>query len=246
MEMLQTENLTKQFGGLTAVDKVNLRIRANQLTSIIGPNGAGKTTLFNLLTGLLPSSGGRTFFEGKEITGLPSHRIVKVGIARSFQIVNSFMELSLFENIRLSVQAEQGHGFEMLSSIASFGELNDRTQEIVKVLGLEGKEESLVQKLSYGDKRVLEIGIALASRPRLLLLDEPTSGLASRDTGRITEFIKDLATRLTIAVIEHDMNLVLTLSDHIVVLHQGQIIAEGPPQTIRENDMVQEAYLGGL
>jgi branched-chain amino acid transport system ATP-binding protein len=246
MDMLRTENLTKRFGGLTAVNKVNLRIQENQLTSVIGPNGAGKTTLFNLLTGLLPSSGGRIFFEGKEITGLPPYKIVKVGIGRSFQIINSFTDLSLFENIRLAVQAEKGHGFEMLSSIASFRDLNERTLEIIKSLGLDGKEDILVKNLSYGDKRVLEIGIALASRPRLLLLDEPTSGLASRDTGRITEFIKNLAKDLTIVVIEHDMNLVLTISDHIVVLHQGQIIAEGAPQAIRQNNEVQEAYLGGL
>ena len=246
MHMLETENLTKKFGGLTAVNKVNLRIQANQLTSVIGPNGAGKTTLFNLLTGLLPSSDGRIFFEGKEITGLPPYKIVKVGIGRSFQIINSFTDLSLFENIRLAVQAEKGHGFEMLASIGAFSDLNARTLEIIRALGLEGKEDVLVKNLSYGDKRVLEIGIALASRPRLLLLDEPTSGLASRDTGRITQFIKDLAKDLTIVVIEHDMNLVLTISDHIVVLHQGQIIAEGVPQAIRENNDVQEAYLGGL
>ena len=246
MHMLETENLTKRFGGLTAVNKVNLRIQTNHLTSVIGPNGAGKTTLFNLLTGLLPSSGGRIFFEGKEITGLPPYKIVKVGIGRSFQIINSFTDLSLFENIRLAVQAEKGHGFEMLSSIAAFKDLNERTLEIIRALGLEGKEDILVKNLSYGDKRVLEIGIALASKPRLLLLDEPTSGLASRDTGRITEFIKDLAKNLTIVVIEHDMNLVLTISDHIVVLHQGQIIAEGAPQAIRQNNDVQEAYLGGL
>jgi branched-chain amino acid transport system ATP-binding protein len=246
MEIFKTERLTKRFGGLIAVNQVDIGFEENRLTSIIGPNGAGKTTLFNLLTGLIKPDDGKIYFRGKEITELPPHRIVREGIARSFQISNVFIELPLFENIRIAVQAEKGHGFEMLSSINSLDEVNGRAIDIIKAIGLDGKENIIVKNLSYGDKRILEIGIALASNPKVLLLDEPTSGLASRETGRMTEFIQGLSRGLTLIVIEHDMNLVLSISDHIIVLHQGKVIAEGTPDGIKQNDEVQEAYLGGL
>lgn len=246
MEIIKTENLTKRFGGLVAVNNVDLTVEENRLTSIIGPNGAGKTTLYNLLIGLMKPDGGQIYFRGKNITGYPPHRIVKEGIARSFQILNIFTELSLFENIRIAVQAERGHGLEMLSSTGSLDEVNARSFEIIKNTGLDGKEHIAAKNLSYGDRRILEIGIALASSPKLLLLDEPTSGLASRETGSMTDFIQGLARDLTVVVIEHDMNVVLSISDHIAVLHQGKVIAEGTPDEVRQNDEVQEAYLGGL
>lgn len=246
MEIIKTKSLTKRFGGLVAVNNVDLNIEENRLTSIIGPNGAGKTTLYNLLIGLLKPDGGKIYFKGQDITGYPPHRIIKEGIARSFQILNIFNELPLFENIRIAVQAEKGHGLEMLSSINSLNEVNDRSFEIIKAIGLNGKENITAKNLSYGDRRILEIGIALASNPKLLLLDEPTSGLASKETGKMADFIQNLAKDLTIVVIEHDMSIVLSISDHIVVLHQGRIIAEGMPDQIRKNDEVQEAYLGGL
>jgi branched-chain amino acid transport system ATP-binding protein len=246
VEIIKTENLTKRFGGLVAVNNVDLTVEENRLTSIIGPNGAGKTTLYNLLIGLMKPDGGQIYFRGKNITGYPPHRIVKEGIARSFQILNIFTELSLFENIRIAVQAERGHGLEMLSSTGSLDEVNARSFEIIKNTGLDGKEHIAAKNLSYGDRRILEIGIALASSPKLLLLDEPTSGLASRETGSMTDFIQGLARDLTVVVIEHDMNVVLSISDHIAVLHQGKVIAEGTPDEVRQNDEVQEAYLGGL
>jgi len=246
VEIIRTENLTKRFGGLVAVNNVDLTIEDNRLSSIIGPNGAGKTTLYNLLIGLIKPDGGQIYFRGKNITRYPPHKIVKQGIARSFQILNIFTELSLFENIRLAVQAERGHGLEVLSSTDSLDEVNERSFEIIKNIGLDGKEKIAAKNLSYGDRRILEIGIALASKPKLLLLDEPTSGLASRETGNMTNFIQNLAKDLTIVVIEHDMNIVLSISDHIAVLHQGRVIAEGNPEEIRQNDEVQEAYLGGL
>jgi len=246
VEIIKTKNLTKRFSGLVAVNNVDLMIEENRLTSIIGPNGAGKTTLYNLLIGLLKPDSGEIYFKGKDITGYPPHIIVKEGIARSFQILNIFNELSLFENIRIAVQAEKGHGLEMLSSLNALREVNQRSFEIIKAIGLEGKENVTAKNLSYGDRRILEIGIALASNPKLLLLDEPTSGLASRETGKMADFIQNLSKDLTVVVIEHDMNVVLSISDHIVVLHQGRIIAEGKPDQIRQNDEVQEAYLGGL
>jgi branched-chain amino acid transport system ATP-binding protein len=246
VEIIRTKNLTKRFGGLVAVNSVDLMIEENRLTSIIGPNGAGKTTFFNLLTGLMQPDGGKIYYKGEDITGSPPHRIVKEGIARSFQLLNIFNELTLFENIRIAVQAERGHGLEMLSFINSLNEVNERSLEIIKTIGLEGKENITAKNLSYGDRRILEIGIALASNPKLLLLDEPTSGLASRETGKMAEFIQNLAKDLTIVVIEHDMSIVLSISDHIAVLHHGKVIAEGAPDQIKHNDEVQEAYLGGL
>ena len=246
MEILRTHSLTKRFNGLVAVDDVSLTIEAGRLTSIIGPNGAGKTTLFNLLTGLLKPDNGIIYFEGDDITRLPPYRIVKQGIARSFQLLNIFNDLSLFENIRITVQAAQGHGLEILSSTRSLEEVDQKTLEIVEAIGLQGKENFLAKNLSYGDRRVLEIGVALASHPKLLLLDEPTSGLASKDTGRMTEFINHLAKDLTVVLIEHDMNIVLSISDHVIVLHQGRVIAQGTPDEIRSNEEVQDAYLGGL
>ena len=207
MQILRTEHLTKRFGGLVAVNQVDLAFEDNRLTSIIGPNGAGKTTVFNLLTGLMQPDGGKIYYKEKDVTGYAPHRIVKEGIARSFQLLNIFNELTLFENIRIAVQAEKGHGLEMLSSINSLKEVNNQTYEIIKSVGLNGKENITAKNLSYGDRRILEIGITLASNPEILLLDEPTSGLASRETGRMTEFIQNLSKGLTIIVIEHDMNL---------------------------------------
>lgn len=246
MQILRTKQLTKRFGGLVAVNQVDLAFENNRLTSVIGPNGAGKTTVFNLLTGLMQPDGGKIYYKEKDITGYAPHRIVKEGIARSFQLLNIFNELTLFENIRIAVQAERGYGLEMLSSINSLKEVNHQADEIIKNVGLSGKESITSKNLSYGDRRILEIGITLASNPKILLLDEPTSGLASRETGRMTEFIQNLSKGLTLIVIEHDMNLVLSISDHIIVLHQGKVIAEGTPEHIKQNDEVQEAYLGGL
>jgi ABC-type branched-subunit amino acid transport system ATPase component len=237
--ILKTENLTKRFGGLVAVNQVDLAIEESKLTSIIGPNGAGKTTFFNLLSGLMHPDEGRITFEDIDITGYPSHRITKQGIARSFQLLSIFNELTLFENIRMAVQAEKGQGLKMFSSIRSLRDVNHRTWEIVRAIGLEGKENITAKNLSYGDRRILDIGISLASDPKLLLLDEPTSGLASRETGK-------MAGNLTLVLIEHDMSIVLSISDHIAVLHQGRVIAEGTPAEIQQNEEVQEAYLGGL
>ena len=246
MAILKTESLTKRFGGLVAVNRVNLTIEENRLTSIIGPNGAGKTTFFNLLSGLMKPDEGKIFFGSLNITGYPSHRVAKQGMARSFQLLSLFNELTLFENIRMAVQAEKGHGLKMLSSIGALRDVNDRAFEIVHAIGLEGKENITAKNLSYGDRRILDIGISLASNPKLLLLDEPTSGLASRETGKMAKFIQGLARDLTLVLIEHDMSIVLSISDHIAVLHQGRVIAEGTPAEIQQNEEVQEAYLGGL
>lgn len=246
MSLLSTTDLTKRFGGLVAVDHVNLTIKEGLITSIIGPNGAGKTTLFNLLTGLLRPDLGKIYLNGKDITSLPTHKLTKEGMARSFQVLNIFPEMTLLENVSISAQAQKGHGFEMFSSAERFTDVEDFSKKVIEQMDLTGKEEIPADDLAYGDKRILEIAIALASNPRLLLLDEPTSGLAAKETARITDLIKELCETITVVVIEHDMNLVLSISDEIAVLHQGKIIAQGNPESIRRNNQVQEAYLGGL
>ncbi len=245
MAILKVEGLTKNFGGLRAIDDVTLDIEAGKLTSVIGPNGAGKTTFFNLLTGLIKPDAGRIYFHEEDITWLPIHKIARKGISRSFQIINLFNELSLFENVWLGVQAQQGHGPELLTDPESFSSIRQATTQIIQEIGLGGKEDTPVKLLSYGDRRILEITLSLTTRPSLLLLDEPTSGLMSEDRKRISEFLKNLSSRLTLLVVEHDMDVVLSISDHIVVLHQGKILAQGIPDEIRRNERVQEAYLGG-
>ena len=245
MAILTTEGLTKNFGGLRAVDSVSLGFEEGKLTSIIGPNGAGKTTFFNLLTGLIKPDSGKIIFNGADITRLPIHEIVRRGISRSFQIMNLFNELTLFENVWLGVQAQQGHGTELFADSNKFTSIREETQRVIKETGLSGKEDSPVKLLSYGDRRILEITISLTTKPKLLLLDEPTSGLMSEDRKRISEFMKKISSQLTLVVVEHDMDVVMSISDHIVVLSQGGVLAQGPPNEIRGNEKVQEAYLGG-
>jgi ABC-type branched-subunit amino acid transport system ATPase component len=244
--ILETIDIEKRFGGLTANADINIKIEEGAITSIIGPNGAGKTTLFNILTGFYKPDAGKILFQGQDITGWPIYKIVKLGVARSFQVLNIFNEISPFENIRLSVQSRKERGFRFLRPTQKFDDINRETEAVLDEIGLAGDKHIPTKHLSYGDKRILEIGIALASRPRLMLMDEPTSGLPSSETERVKEFIKKISERLSVVVIEHDMGVVLTISDSIVVLHQGRLIAHGSPEEIKANAQVQEAYLGGI
>jgi branched-chain amino acid transport system ATP-binding protein len=246
MAILETYGVEKHFGGLMANAEISINVEEGSITSIIGPNGAGKTTLFNILTGYYKPDAGEIHYAGQDITGWPINKIVKHGIARSFQVLNIFNEISAFENVRLAVQAHQGKGFHFLKSTARFDEVNAATEAILQEIGLGRVKRSLTKHLSYGDKRILEIGIALAARPRLLLMDEPTSGLPSSDTGRVRDFIKSISKDMTVVVIEHDMDIVLSISDTIIVLHQGRVIAQGNPEEIKANEEVQTAYLGGI
>ena len=246
MAILEAVGISKHFGGLMANNDVSFAVEEGKITSIIGPNGAGKTTLFNLLTGLYKPDAGKVLFEGQDISGWPIHRIVNLGIVRSFQVLNIFNEISPSENIRLAVQSRKKRGLNFFRSAAGFDDINQETNAVLDEIGLTAVKDLPTKTLSYGDKRVLEIGIAMASRPKLLLMDEPTSGLPTSETDRIKEFIKKISTRLTVVVIEHDMDIVLTVSDIIIVLHQGRVIAQGAPEDIKANDEVQEAYLGGI
>ncbi len=245
MDILTVDGLTKNFGGLRATDGLSFSVQEGKLTSVIGPNGAGKTTLFNLITGMIRPDGGRVLFRGDDITRLPTYQIVRRGISRSFQIINLFNELTLYDNVWLGVQAEQGHGSEILASRASLHSVREETERLIGEIGLAGKENVAAKLLSYGDRRLLEITLSLATKPALLLLDEPMSGLMSDDRVRVAAFMKGLASRLTLLVVEHAMDVVLTISDHILVMHQGRLLAQGTPDEMRANGQVQEAYLGG-
>ena len=242
--ILETLNLSKNFGSLQAVNNVNLKIREGSIHSIIGPNGAGKTTLFNLLTGFHTPSSGRAYFKGKEITRFSPHKISRMKIGRSFQITSIFPELSVKENIRIAAQSRTKIGYHLLKSLNGLGHLEERAQRILKRIGLADKSELLAKHLSHGEKRILDIGIGLATDPQLLLLDEPTSGLAEDETSKITDVIRDISAQVTIVLIEHNIDVVLSISHVITVLHQGGVIAEGSPDEIQRNQRVQEAYLG--
>jgi ABC-type branched-subunit amino acid transport system ATPase component len=246
MPILSTEKVTKRFGSLVATDRVDLEVTEGSLTAIIGPNGAGKTTFFNLLTGLLPVDGGRILFDGKEITGLPPFARVKLGISRAFQVVNVFKELSVFENMAIAVQAGRPYGRDLFTDVRSLEDVNKRSEVILERMGLTRKKESLAGHLSHGEMKILDIGLALASSPKLILLDEPTSGLSPAESQEMTKLIKELATSLTVILIEHDMDIVLNIAQTITVLQQGAVIARGTPEEIRRNERVQQAYLGGV
>ncbi len=243
--VLKTEGLTKNFGALRAVDRVNLLVESG-VHSIIGPNGAGKTTLFNLLTGFLKPDTGKIFYFGKEITQLQPYEISQLGMARSFQITSIFPELTVFENIRLAVQSRLKAAYNFLISFKSLENVEERTERLLKDVGLFGQAEVMAKNLSYGLQRCLDIGISLATDPKLILLDEPTSGLSQEDANRIIHLISEIAKNIPVLVIEHNIDIVLSISDIITVLYQGGILAEGSASEITRNQKVQEAYLGGI
>jgi ABC-type branched-subunit amino acid transport system ATPase component/ABC-type branched-subunit amino acid transport system permease subunit len=240
--LLQTAGLTKVFGGLTAVQRVNFAVRRGELRAVIGPNGAGKTTFFNVLTGVLPASGGRITFRGQDITNLPAHAVSRLGIARSYQITNIFGDLSVFENIRIAAQSRVTH-YRCWGNADRLDAVNQRAEEMLRLLGLGAKRHVRAAELSHGEQRYLEIGIALATDPEFLLLDEPTAGMSPEETRRTAQFVRKLAGRVTIVLVEHDMEVVMGVSDRITVLNYGEILAEGTPAEIRENADVRRVYL---
>jgi len=242
--ILTTYQLSLHFGGVTAVNNVSLKFEENELRSIIGPNGAGKTTLFNVITGRIHASSGQVFYKGQDITNRAPHEIVRSGISRIFQKSSIFLGSTVFENVRIARQAKAGGSLRILSSKESLKNVNKGTWGILEQLGLTDQAEIPASTLSHGDQRLLEIGIALAGDPKLLLLDEPTSGMSPRETERTTKLIRRLAKEIAIALVEHDMEVVMSISDRISVMYQGSIIAEGTPREIQQNEMVKEAYLG--
>jgi len=243
--ILRTEGLSKNFGALKAVDRVNLTVESG-VHSIIGPNGAGKTTLFNLLTGFLKPDAGKIFYLGRDITELQPYEISQLGMARSFQITSIFPELTVFENVRLAVQSRLKAAYNFLISFKSLNGVEERTEKVLKDVGLYGEAEVIAKNLSYGLQRCLDIGISLATEPKLILLDEPTSGLSQEDANRIIHLISEIAKNIPVLVIEHNIDIVLSISDIITVLYQGGVLAEGSSSEITNNQKVQEAYLGGV
>jgi len=241
--LLETRGLSKRFKGVVAVDRVDFRLRKGQLHAIIGPNGAGKTTFFNLVTGRLSSTEGHTYFQGLEITDLPSYEISKRGVARTFQITSIFPDLSVKDNIWIGALSRR-HFVNPLVESSALRDLQEKTDEIIAALNLQDKQSMAAENLSHGDQRLLEIGIALSTDPQLLLLDEPTAGMSAEDSSRTAETVKKLSENITILIIEHDMDIVMGIADCITVFDQGRIIAEGPPLAIQENRAVQEVYLG--
>lgn len=242
--ILSVSDITVRFGSLVAVNGVSLEAQRGHITSVIGPNGAGKSTLFNLISGAIRPSAGRVVFDGQDLTGASPNHMLAAGLARSFQITNLFFELSVRENLRLASQfLEQGRG--LLRPIASSHVALQRVDELVESFRLERKLDELAGFLSHGEQRRLEIAVALAARPRMLLLDEPTQGMSHADTQETGTMIRSLAGEsLSILLVEHDVDLVMSLSDHVVVMHQGQKLAEGSPQQVRGNPAVQSAYFG--
>ena len=246
--ILQTNNLRREFGALVAVDDVSIEVQAQTLHSIIGPNGAGKTTFFNLLSGNLKPTTGTVVFKGRDITNLPLHKTAHLGIGRSFQITNIFPSLSVFENIRLAAQALGKDNFRFFQSHHAFKSYEDRTWEVVEQVGLKASALLPARTLAHGEKRKLELGMILAPDPELLLLDEPTAGMASEQVPELMELIRQIqeAGNKTVMLVEHNMNVVMSASDKITVMHQGAVLAEGTPDEISNNEMVQQAYLGAL
>lgn len=244
--MLVVKNLCKDFKGFMAVNGANLDVKKGEIVAVIGPNGAGKTTLFNLITGHLKPTSGVVQFKGEDITGLAPYKICKRGISRSFQIVNVFSKLTVFENVQLALFSKYNKTFKMLSKSSKF--FIEETENILDKLGLLDKKNINSELLSHGDQKVLEIAIALASSPDLLILDEPTAGMAPKETERCIELIKKLSREygLTILFCEHDMKLVFDIADRIMVMVRGSTIIQGKPEEVRCNEIVQKAYLGDV
>jgi branched-chain amino acid transport system ATP-binding protein len=242
--LLEVDRLTRYFGALGAVNGVTLAVERRERRAIIGPNGAGKTTLFNLITGHLAPSGGRVLFDGHPITGLPPHRVARHGLARSFQRTNLFSRLTVLENLRLAAAADGRGSYRLFGSVDRLTAPLARAREVADAVGLSERLDETVARLSYGEQRQLEVGVALATRPQLLLLDEPTAGMSPEETRRMTRLLAALGRDVTMLIIEHDMDVVFSLADRITVLHYGEVLVEGPPDAVRADARVYEVYLG--
>ncbi len=246
MSVLEVRHVRKNFGRLAAVRDVSLHVPAGELRAVIGPNGAGKTTFFNLISGLFPPTAGSILFDSRDVTAMPAHRRVALGMARTFQITEVFPELTVFDNVRIAGEVAAGHRLRPWLSRTEQAELERRVEETLALAGLKAKSDRLVGELAHGDQRATEIAMALALRPHLLLLDEPTAGMGDQETYEITQLIRRLhrESKLTIVLIEHDMRVIFHLADRISVLDQGALLAEGTPEEIAANEAVQAAYLG--
>jgi branched-chain amino acid transport system ATP-binding protein len=246
--ILETRDLRREFGALVAVDDVSVQVEARSLHSIIGPNGAGKTTFFNLVSGTLRPTSGQVIFKGEDITSLPAYKSIHRGMGRSFQITNIFPNVTVFENVRLAAQALGKDNFKLFKSWQLFPDVNDRAMEVLDLVGLKDKAALPANVLPHGDQRKLELGMILAPDPDVLLLDEPTAGMAAEQVPELMDLIQGIqaAGDKTVMLVEHNMNVVMSVSDRITVMHQGALLAEGTPAEIAADETVQTAYLGEL
>jgi branched-chain amino acid transport system ATP-binding protein len=242
--LLEVERLTKRFGGVIAADAISLALPAGELHAIIGPNGAGKSTLIGQLSGEIGADSGRIRFDGRDITSLPVYRRSQLGLARSFQVTTLFPDFTALDNVALSVQAHSGHSFRFWRNARTELELRDPAQAALERVGLSERGTTLVADLSHGERRQLEIAMALAANPRMLLLDEPMAGMGLEESSRLLELLRALKSTVTVLLIEHDIDAVFALADRISVLVYGRIIASGDPAAIRSDAAVREAYLG--
>jgi len=242
--ILQVDNLVKSFDGFIAVAGVSFQVEKGELCSMIGPNGAGKTTLFNMITGQLPMDKGRVVFNGMDISNLPGHKICRLGLGRSFQRINIFSRLTVFENIQAAILTRRGKSLNFFTSVQPL--FKEETEEILVSVGLQGHRDAVSGSLAYGFQKQLELGIALAGDPKMLLLDEPTAGMSRQETKATIELIGKIVREkgLTLLFTEHDMSVVFSIAERIMVLHQGQLIASGPPDEVRTNQDVQKIYIG--
>ena len=244
MNILESKELYHDFSGLKVLFDVNLQVKEGERHAIIGPNGAGKTTLFNVITGTYRPSGGHVFFKGKDITGARPHELNRIGMGRSFQITSTFNRLTAFQNIRLAVLSKRGIRFQMFRKVDRMEEITRETDEILKRINLDRERDMPAGVLSYGKHRSLEISMALATDPELVMLDEPTAGMSRDEIHETVELIRQLTEGKSMVIIEHDMDVVFALADRITVLHHGEILATGYPDEIRKDPTVKEAYLG--
>lgn len=244
--LLEVRDLDKSFGSVVTAKDLNFTITAGQLTSIIGPNGAGKSTLINILTGFIPPDSGRIVFRGRDITHEPIYSRVRSGLCRSFQVVNVFAGLSLFENVAIPVLAAHRRAGVLFRAVSAEKAVREEAERILHRVGLHEQGDLPASALSHGDQRVLEVGIALAARPKLLFLDEPTAGMNPVERVKILENIRQLSREeeVTFVIVEHDMDIVFALSERVIVLHRGEIIGDGPPEQIKADRRVREVYLG--
>lgn len=245
LALLQVEGVSKSFSGLKVLNNVSLSVEEGERHAIIGPNGAGKTTLFNCMTGELGIDSGVVKMNGKVINTLSPHQLVHLGISRTFQINNLFGNLTVRENVNLAITAKKNYRFQMFKSLTSYGDVEKETDEVLKQWNMFERENIIVNNLSYGEQRLLEIILAMASKPRILLLDEPTSGMSPGESKETANLIRSFPRSVSLLMIEHDMDVVFSIADKITVLHHGEVVISGTPDNIRNSEYVRDIYFGG-
>lgn len=244
MSYLNIEQVSKHFGGIQAVNQVSLTVEQGERHAIIGPNGAGKSTFFHLISGVLPLTNGKIWLDGQDITALSVHDCTNLGIGRTFQRNNLFLGMTALENVRLAVQQQHAITRNFFRNVTSYREVHELAEKQLRQVGLSGERDRKVSQLAYGQQRALEIALALATNPKILLLDEPTAGMSPAETAQMVQLIQALPRTLTMMIVEHDMDVIFTIADRVTVLHYGELIASGSPDDMRQHPTVREIYLG--